>query len=283
VGGENAEGRCNPCNHWNDDWKTWNGDWKTWNGDWKNWSLGVDALYFFSRDGFQPFVLVGVGGIRDEVWNRNPGSLMGDAGAGFLYPIGERALFRTDLRYRWDDNSDSLRNQGNFSDGIVTVGLQIPLGAKPRHEVAVAPPPPPRPAPRPAPPPPPVRHIELSADALFAFDKATLMPRGMEDLDKLVRDLGEVSYDTIVVVGHTDPLGPDAYNQRLSQSRAATVANYLTRHGVHANTVRAEGRGEAELKVTPADCSSARGRTALIACYQPNRRVEVNVTGVVQP
>ncbi len=132
-------------------------------------------------------------------------------------------------------------------------------------------------------PPPMVRHIELSADALFAFDKATLMRRGVEKLDKLVDDLGEVSYDTIVVVGHTDPLGSDTYNQRLSERRAATVANYLSRHGVHANTIRSEGRGETELKVTPADCSGARGRTALIACYQPNRRVEVTVTGVAQP
>ncbi len=269
VGEENRAGH----------WHHWNSDWKTWNGDWKNWTVGVDALYFFSREGLQPFVFVGAGGIRDEVGNRDAWSVMGDAGVGFLYPIGERVLFRTDLRYRWDDNRDSLRNQGNFSDGIVTVGLQIPLGEKPRHEVAVAPPPPPPPAP----PPPPVRHVELSADALFAFDKATLMPRGVEELDKLVSDLGPVTYDTIVVVGYTDPLGSDAYNERLSQRRAATVANYLTRQGVHANTIRAEGRGETELKVTPADCSSARGRTALIACYQPNRRVEVTVTGVVQP
>jgi len=162
--------------------------WSHWNNDWKTWSVGVDALYFFRRDGFQPFVFVGAGGIRDEVRNRNAWSPMGDAGAGFLYPIGERVLLRTDLRYRWDDNSDSLRNQGNLSDGIATVGLQIPLGAKPRAVVAVAPAP--RPVATPPPPPPPMRHIELSADALFAFDKATLMPRGVEELDKLVRDLG---------------------------------------------------------------------------------------------
>lgn len=132
-------------------------------------------------------------------------------------------------------------------------------------------------------PPPPVRHVELSADALFAFDKATLRPRGVEKLDKLVDDLGEVTYESILVVGHTDPIGSDAYNRRLSKRRAATVAHYLSDHGVHANTIRSEGRGESELKVTPADCSGARGRTALIACYQPNRRVEVTVAGVVQP
>jgi len=86
-----------------------------------------------------------------------------------------------------------------------------------------------------------------------------------------------------VVVGHTDPLGSDDYNQTLSQDRAATVADYLSRKGVHANTIRADGCGETQLKVTPADCSGARGRTALIACYQPNRRVEVTVTAVVQP
>jgi len=128
---------------------------------------------------------------------------------------------------------------------------------------------------------PAVRHVELSADALFAFDKATLRSKGVEKLDKLVHDLGDVTYDTIVVVGHTDPLGSDAYNQGLSERRAATVAHYLTTHGVKANTIRSEGRGESELKVTPADCSDAKGRKALIACYQPNRRVEVTVSGVM--
>jgi OOP family OmpA-OmpF porin len=132
------------------------------------------------------------------------------------------------------------------------------------------------------PAPPMVRHVELSADALFAFDKATLRPRGVEKLDMLVHDLGDVTYDTIVVVGHTDPLGSDAYNQGLSERRAATVAHYLTRNGVRAKTIRSEGRGESELKVTPADCSSAKGRAALIACYQPNRRVDVTVTGVAK-
>ncbi len=162
------------------------------------------------------------------------------------------------------------------NDNLLWYGLGVAtilLAEKPRPAVAAAPAPPP--------PPPPVRHIELSADALFAFDKATLMPRGMEKLDQLVDDLGEVFYDSIVVVGYTDPLGSDMYNQRLSERRAATVASYLTSHGVHASTIRSEGRGETELMVTPADCSGARGRTALIACYQPNRRVEVAVTRAV--
>jgi len=165
---------------------------------------------------------------------------------------------------------DYVHHHGNGD--LLWYGLGVAttlLVEKSRPAVAVASPP----------PPPPVRHIELSADALFAFDKATLMPRGMEKLDQLVDDLGEVSYDTIVVVGYTDPLGSDAYNQRLSERRATTVAGYLTGHGVHARTIRAEGRGESELKVTPTDCSGARGRTALIACYQPDRRVEVTVTG----
>jgi len=160
------------------------------------------------------------------------------------------------------------------NDDLLWYGLGVAtmvLAEQPRPAVAAAP----------APPPGRVRHIALSADALFAFDKATLMPRGMDKLDQLVHDLGDAYYDTIVVVGFTDPLGSDAYNQRLSERRAAGVASYLISHGVHARTIRAEGRGETELRVTPADCSGARGRTALIACYQPNRRVEVTVTGAM--
>jgi OOP family OmpA-OmpF porin len=234
---------------------------------WHNWTVGVDALYYFRRQGFQPFLLIGAGSIRDQVGSNSDWSLMGNAGAGFLYPINDNLQFRADARYRWDNNQGSVGDHGDFGDGIVSVGLQIPLGEKPRA-----------PAPTPVPP-PAVRKFELSADTLFAFNKATLMPRGESALDDLVQELGKASYASVMVEGYTDPIGSDNYNLDLSQRRANTVVAYLTSKGVPSSAIRAQGRGETNLKVTPADCSSAKSRAALIECYQPNRRVEVTATG----
>jgi outer membrane protein OmpA-like peptidoglycan-associated protein len=131
-----------------------------------------------------------------------------------------------------------------------------------------------------SPPPPVTRNIELSADALFAFNKATLTRQGEATLDKFQQDLRGASVSSIRVIGHTDPLGSDAYNMQLSEQRAHAVAQYLVSRGVPADRIRAEGRGETELKVTPENCAAqgAKTRPALIQCYQPDRRVDVTVT-----
>lgn len=128
---------------------------------------------------------------------------------------------------------------------------------------------------------PVTRTSELSADTLFAFNKAVLTPPGEAALDNLLQELRSTSVSSIVVVGHTDPLGSDAYNMQLSEARASSVAQYLVSHGVPANRLHTEGRGETQLKVTPEECAAqgARSRPALIQCYQPNRRVDVTVTG----
>ena len=79
-----------------------------------------------------------------------------------------------------------------------------------------------------------------------------------------------------MVVGHTDRIGSDDYNMALSQRRAQTVANYLSSRGVPADVIRAECAGETQPAV---ECSDKFGRSELIACLQPNRRVEIQVTG----
>lgn len=132
---------------------------------------------------------------------------------------------------------------------------------------------------------PVTQHIELSADALFAFNKATLTRQGQAALDTLLQDLGGASVSSMEVIGHTDPIGSDAYNMRLSERRANAVAQYLVRRGVPGDRIRAEGRGETDLKVTPEECAAQGARThrALIQCYQPNRRVDVTVTATAPP
>ena len=87
----------------------------------------------------------------------------------------------------------------------------------------------------------------------------------------------------MTIAGHTDPLGSEASNQTLSVKRAEVVRDYLVSKGTSSGVIRAEGRGETQLKVTEADCKSkgeAKTRQALIACLAPNRRVEISATGV---
>lgn len=120
--------------------------------------------------------------------------------------------------------------------------------------------------------------ISLSADALFAFDKSTLKPEGKEELDKLAVDLSTVSYDSIHVTGHTDRIGSTKYNQKLSERRANTVRDYLVAKGIPADRIVAEGKGETQPVTRPGDCTGPKSRK-LIACLQPDRRVDVEVNG----
>jgi OOP family OmpA-OmpF porin len=147
---------------------------------------------------------------------------------------------------------------------------------------AAAPTPPPPPPPPPAPPAPTTEKVTFAADALFDFDKATLRPDGRAKLDDLVSKLAGVSLEVIIAVGYTDRIGSDAYNQRLSQRRAQAVKDYLVSKGIEPNRVYTEGKGEAN-PVKQCPDPSARGevrnRQQLIACLQPNRRVEVEVVG----
>jgi OOP family OmpA-OmpF porin len=136
----------------------------------------------------------------------------------------------------------------------------------------------------PSPPPSPVVHeqVVLSSNVLFAFDRrglADLLPEGRGQLDQLVARLGRVyaRVDRLELVGHTDRLGTEAYNARLSTDRAETIKAYLQQQGVKVDIV-ALGRGAAE-PLTHVTCAQ-RTQAALAKCLQPNRRVEISITGV---
>lgn len=136
----------------------------------------------------------------------------------------------------------------------------------------------------PPPPPPPVviERVVLSANVLFAFDRrglADLLPEGRGQLDQLVARLDRVyaRVDKLELTGHTDRLGSEAYNARLSTDRAETIKAYLQQQGVKVDIV-AVGRGAAE-PLAHVTCSQ-RTQAALAQCLQPNRRVEISITGV---
>ena len=161
-----------------------------------------------------------------------------------------------------------------------------PCDAVRRVEAPVPPPvavAPPAPAPTPlvvAPPAPPpvIEQISLSSDVLFQFDKAELRPEGREKLDEISDRLKGADVQQIVAIGHADRIGSDKYNKELSEKRAAAVKDYLAQKGVDQNRVRSEGRGESE-PVTGDQCKGSKANAKLIACLQPDRRVDIEVRG----
>ncbi|MCS4510566.1 OmpA family protein [Xylophilus ampelinus] len=126
-----------------------------------------------------------------------------------------------------------------------------------------------------APPAPPAAQVPVAnkvtyaADAFFDFDKSVLKPAGRAKLDDLVSKVKGVNLEVIIAVGHTDSVGTDAYNQKLSVRRAEAVKAYLVSKGIESNRVYTEGKGE---KQPVADNKTAEGRAK-------NRRVEIEVVG----
>ena len=120
--------------------------------------------------------------------------------------------------------------------------------------------------------------ITVAADALFDFDKAVLRPEGKAKLDELVAKAGAIKLEVILVVGHTDRIGSAAYNQKLSERRAAAVKTYLVSKGIEANRVYTEGKGKTQ-PVTGDKCKGNAKTKALIECLQPDRRADIEIIG----
>jgi OOP family OmpA-OmpF porin len=125
-------------------------------------------------------------------------------------------------------------------------------------------------APRPAAPPPAAAtKVTYAADAFFDFDKSVLKAEGKAKLDDLVGKVKGINLEVIIAVGHTDSVGSDAYNQKLSVKRSDAVKAYLVTKGIEKNRVYTEGKGE---KQPVADNKTSAGRSK-------NRRVEIEVVG----
>lgn len=151
-----------------------------------------------------------------------------------------------------------------------------PAAAPAAPAAPVAPPAPPAPPPAPS-----VQKITLASKALFDFDKAILKPEGQAVLDReIVSRIKEVQkLELVLVTGHTDRLGSQQYNQKLSERRAAAVATYLAGKGVAKDKIETLGMGKTQ--PVPGVVCEQKNRKELIACLQPHRRVEVEVKGEI--
>jgi len=125
----------------------------------------------------------------------------------------------------------------------------------------------------------PAIQFTLRAEVLFPFDRgdaASITAAGRGELEKIasqVLALPPESFARVTVVGHADPIGADAYNRKLSEARARTVADVLSQYGIARGLIHTVGVGSAEPVV---ECPSAGRRAERIRCNAPNRRVEVN-------
>lgn len=144
-----------------------------------------------------------------------------------------------------------------------------PAPVPPPQMAALTPPPTPRPV---------AEKLTLDADTLFDFDKATLRPAGRDSLDAFVSKLRDISPETIMTIGHADRFGSDKYNQRLSEQRVATVKAYMVSKGVESGRIYTEGKGETQPVTKAGDCTGPKS-AKVIACLQPDRRVDIEVIG----
>jgi OmpA-OmpF porin, OOP family len=148
-------------------------------------------------------------------------------------------------------------------------GAIVPPAPAPAPVATPAPAPAPAPAPVAPPAPPAATKVTYAADAFFDFNKSVIKPEGKAKLDDLVGKIKDINLEVIIAVGHTDSVGSDAYNQKLSIRRSEAVKAYLVSKGIEKNRVYTEGKGE---KQPVADNKTAEGRAK-------NRRVEIEVVG----
>ncbi len=180
----------------------------------------------------------------------------------------------------WKNSTGLCWRAGYWTPAMAIAECDPDLVPKaPAPTPAAPPPPPPAPKPAPAPAPAAAKTLVITSTELFVFNKSTLTPAAKALVDKeVVARLNEfATVQFINVNGHTDRLGSSQYNQKLSERRAETIKAYLVSKGTDASKIETYGFG----KTMPVkSCPDQKDRKALIACLQPNRRVEVEIKGL---
>ena len=205
-----------------------------------NWMLPADKAQVFveARDSLMSAL---DGGGRD----------MAPAEAAQAQAMYDCWIQEVEMRNEGHQPKDIDFCRGGFWDNLALV------------EKAIAPKPMAQPAPEPAPAPEPVARDYL---VYFDFDKTAIRPDAASILDRVVEAIAETGSNSVGLVGHTDTMGPDSYNQTLSVNRAFAVQDYLQSKGVTAN-ISTSGKGETDPRVPTPDQ----------VMEQENRRVEIRI------
>lgn len=227
----------------------------------------VTAQYHFGQagvDSLRPYVEGGFGhqsrtNVAADGHTGRDQSTLAIAGAGVKY------YFTNNLFARAGVEADYALDNGKW-DYSALVGLGVNFGG---NAGAVAPAPTPAPAPEPTPEPeaPVAQVVRVELDVKFDFDKSVVKPNSYGDVKNLADFMKQYPQTTTVVEGHTDSVGPDAYNQKLSQRRADAVKQVLVKDGIAPNRVSSVGYGKSR---PVADNATEAGRAI-------NRRVEASV------
>lgn len=233
----------------------------------------LDAVYHFGAPGvgLRPYVSAGMAhqSIGQADRSGRDHSTFANIGTGVKYYFTENVFARAGLDGMYNIDSD-------YAEWMAAVGVGVNFGGSTRPVAAAEPAPEPMPVAQPAPQPEPeavpeVVRVEL--DVKFDFDKSTVRQESYADIRNLADFMQQYPQTTTVVEGHTDSVGTDQYNQRLSERRANAVRNVLVNeYGVGANRVDSVGYGESR---PVADNATEEGR-------QINRRVEAEVEAQVQ-
>ena len=235
----------------------------------KGANTALDALFHFNNPGdwFRPYLSAGFSdqsigqgdrGGRDR-------STFANLGGGFKWYFTDNFYARTGVEAQY--NIDAGNTEWAPSVGI---GINFGGGGKPAPVVAAV-----EPTPEPAPVvEEPLELVRVELDVKFDFDKAAVKQDSYGDIKNLADFMKQYPQTTTVVEGHTDSVGTDAYNQKLSERRAAAVRNVLVdQYGVEADRVNSVGYGESR---PVADNATEAGRAI-------NRRVEAEVEAQVKP
>ena len=218
--------------------------------------------------------------LRPDLWDslaKTKGSA-GAACAEALAACAEVELVHAGNEYRqigWRHAKPYVQIAEDHVAAAVTAAEHCPRPEVAATPVAVSPAPPPAPV--------EVETVSIGASALFHFDKHgvnDLLPEGRARLDALASRIAAhyASVTDIQLVGHADRLGKPAYNEALSLERAKTVQSYLESRGVHARfETRAAGSSESATR-----CPDTGSRAKLRRCLQPDRRVDITITGVAK-
>lgn len=176
------------------------------------------------------------------------------AAVGVEYAITPSIATRLD--YQWVSNIGDADSVGVRPDnGMLVLGVAYRFGqTKAAAPIAV--------------PVVETKRFTLKSDVLFAFNKSTLKAEGKQALDQLYGELSSIKPQdgSIVVLGYTDRIGSESYNQKLSEQRAHSVVNYLISKGIPADKISARGEGKSN-PVTGSTCDGMKRGAALIDCW----------------